>query len=222
MIAVGRRADLLLVDGDPTVDILATYAIASVWKEGTLFDRAAVASAVAAQRTAAAAGTPLGMVSSFESGTPTATYGFGWVVTTDQLASGKSTATMNVVDGGAAGTSKSLEIAGEIDPGLPYAWGGAMFMPGVRPMAAADFSKAKGIRFWTRGDGHTYHVMVFAESRGRMPLMNAFVAGPEWTEIVMPISSFAGIDGHDIMGIAFTGGPEAGAFKFRIDEVRTQ
>ena len=222
MIAAGRRADLLLVQGDPTTNILATRAIISVWKGGTLLDRAAVASAVAAQRTAVATGTPLGMVSSFESGTPAANYGFGWVVTTDQLAGGKSTATMNVVGGGAAGTSKSLEVAGDIDAGLPYAWGGAMFMPGVRPMAAADFSKAKEIRFWAKGDGHTYHVMVFAESRGRMPLMNAFVAGPEWTEIVMPISSFAGIDGHDVMGVAFTGGPEPGPFKFRIDEVRIQ
>jgi hypothetical protein len=222
MIAVGRRADLLLVEGDPTIDILATRKIASVWKGGALFDRATVASAIAAQRTVAASGTPLGMVSNFEGGTPAAAYGFGWVVTTDQLAGGKSTATMNVVDGGAAGTSKSLESAGEIDAGLPYAWGGAMFMPGVRPMATADFSKAKEIRFWAKGDGHTYHVMVFAESRGRMPLMNAFTAGSEWTEIVMPISSFAGIDGHDIMGIAFTGGPEPGPFKFRIDEVRIQ
>ncbi|MEV4172824.1 amidohydrolase family protein [Nonomuraea sp. NPDC049709] len=33
-IAAGLRADLLLVDGDPTTDITATRAIAGVWRGG--------------------------------------------------------------------------------------------------------------------------------------------------------------------------------------------
>jgi imidazolonepropionase-like amidohydrolase len=40
-IAPGLRADLLLVDGDPTTDILATRAIRTVWKLGRPLDRAA-------------------------------------------------------------------------------------------------------------------------------------------------------------------------------------
>jgi amidohydrolase family protein len=36
----GRRADLVLVDGDPTVDIQRTRAIVAVWKRGVLVDRA--------------------------------------------------------------------------------------------------------------------------------------------------------------------------------------
>ncbi len=42
-VEVGRRADLLLVDGDPTEDILCTRKIAGVWKEGLEIDRTAVA-----------------------------------------------------------------------------------------------------------------------------------------------------------------------------------
>ena len=38
-IAPGMRADLVLVDGDPTVDIRATRNIVSVWKAGVQFDR---------------------------------------------------------------------------------------------------------------------------------------------------------------------------------------
>ena len=34
MIQLGRRADLLLVEGDPTVDIVATRNIVEVWKKG--------------------------------------------------------------------------------------------------------------------------------------------------------------------------------------------
>jgi len=40
VIAPGRRADLLLVDGDPTHDIESTRAIVGVWKAGRRFDHA--------------------------------------------------------------------------------------------------------------------------------------------------------------------------------------
>jgi imidazolonepropionase-like amidohydrolase len=40
-VAPGMRADLLLVDGDPTVDITATRNIRAVWKSGVEFDREA-------------------------------------------------------------------------------------------------------------------------------------------------------------------------------------
>lgn len=39
-IAPGCQADLLLVDGDPTTDILATRSIVSVWRRGVRFNRA--------------------------------------------------------------------------------------------------------------------------------------------------------------------------------------
>jgi imidazolonepropionase-like amidohydrolase len=40
-IAPGLRADLLLVEGDPTTDILATRNIVGIWKQGARFDREA-------------------------------------------------------------------------------------------------------------------------------------------------------------------------------------
>jgi imidazolonepropionase-like amidohydrolase len=60
-IAEGLRADLLLVDGDPTTDIKATRAIARIFKNGYEVDRAAVMpSPPSPQATAAlpAAGSP--------------------------------------------------------------------------------------------------------------------------------------------------------------------
>jgi adenine deaminase len=38
-IAPGLRADLLLVDGDRTSDIVATRNIRAIWRSGSLFDR---------------------------------------------------------------------------------------------------------------------------------------------------------------------------------------
>jgi imidazolonepropionase-like amidohydrolase len=42
-IETGRRADLLLIDGDPSRDIRATRSIVGVWKQGRAIDREAVA-----------------------------------------------------------------------------------------------------------------------------------------------------------------------------------
>ena len=220
-IMMGRRADLVLVDGDPTTDITTTRAIVSVWKGGVVLDRAPIAARIAAQR-APRDGPTLGLVSDFDSGKPSAAYGTGWVISTDQMAGGKSSATMKVMDGGAHGSAGSLDVTGTIDAGLPYAWAGVMFMPNTRPMAPTDFSKAKEIRFWARGEGRTYKVMVFSASKGQMPLSADFVAGPEWKEFAFPIAGFGGIDGHDIMGVALTANPMPGAYHFRVDDVRIQ
>ena len=48
----GRRADLLLVKGDPTKDIRATRDIVGVWKAGIPIDRNAVAKMAAQSRKA--------------------------------------------------------------------------------------------------------------------------------------------------------------------------
>jgi imidazolonepropionase-like amidohydrolase len=50
-IAPGLRADLLLVEGDPTVDITATRNIVAVWKAGVEFNRDAWLAAALASRT---------------------------------------------------------------------------------------------------------------------------------------------------------------------------
>jgi imidazolonepropionase-like amidohydrolase len=221
-ISAGMRADLLLVDGDPSADITATRTIAGVWKEGVPLDRSRHAATVAAARAQAARPAPAlaaGVASDFEGGTPSAAFGAGWMVSDDARAGGRSTAGMEVVDGGAAGTARSLSITGTISDALPYAWAGAMLSPGAQPMAPADLSAARGIHFWARGDGATYRVMVFAQGKGYMPLQQTFTAGPEWTEHTIPFSAFDGIDGHDLMAVIFAGGPNAGAFAFQVDEV---
>lgn len=221
-IAPGLRADLLLVEGDPAADITATRAIAGVWKQGVRYDRARFAAAMAEARVAAArpaARAPSGVVSDFESGAPRAAFGAGWSVTLDAQAGGRSAGTMEVVQGGAAGTSRSLSITGTISDALPYAWAGAMLAPGAQMMQPADLTASQGIRFWAKGDGKTYRIMLFAQSRGFNPLIRSFVAGPEWQEHTIPFSAFSGIDGHDVMAVIFAGGPTAGPFSLQIDEV---
>ena len=220
-IAPGLRADLVLVNGDPSADITATRAIEGVWKEGIAVDRARFASAIAAAESASrrfAAGDFPELVSDFEDGTTRASFGDGWSITTDAMANGKSEAAMKVVDGGAVGR-RSLQVTGTISPTLPYAWSGALFSPGERVMSPANLSSRKEIKFWAKGDGRTYRVMLFVQSKGMTPQTLTFVAGSEWKEIELPFSAF-GTDGHDIMAIMFLGGPEPGPFRFEIDDIR--
>lgn len=227
-VAPGLRGDLVLVNGDPTTDILATRDIAAVWKRGLEIHRDAYRAEVARAASSAAAGTfPVppgsesGDVSDFDAGQPTTKFGAGWFVTTDQLAGGKSVAAITVVAGGANGSPGALEVAGTLDAGLPYGWSGVMFTPSQSAMAPVNLSSKKELRFFARAEeGRSYAVMMFTRSKGQMPVIRRFATAGDWKEVVLPIASFDGMDAHDLMGIAFVASGTAGAFKLLIDDVK--
>ena len=240
VIAPGKRADLLLVKGDPTRDVTATRDIVAVWKLGVEDDRAGYRAALDKERAAAEAakkqpgppGSESGLISDFDDGTPSAKYGAGWMVSTDSIMGGKSTAMMKVVGPGANGSKGALQIDGEIAPGMAYGFAGLMFSPGAHPMAPANLASKKIIRFWARnvategapvptGDTRTYRVMVFAQSLGMMPSQKSFTAGPDWKEFEFPISAF-GTDAHDMMGLFIGAGLPTGKFTLQIDDVRIE
>jgi len=230
VIAPGKRADLVLVKGDPMQDITATRDIVSVWKLGVEDDRASYRASIEkakqeAEKAAQAAppsGSETGLISDFDDGTPSAKFGTGWMLSTDSIAGGKSTGEMKVVDSGANGDKHALDISGAIDGGLPYAWAGVMWSPGSQPFVPVNLSSKKSISFFAKGDGQTYRVLVFTASGGRIPAQQTFAARADWKKISVPFSAFNGTDGHDIAAILFVGGPSAGRFDFQIDEVRLE
>ena len=230
-IVAGKRADLVLVDGDPTGDIRQTRNIVAVWKAGHAIDREAWKASAAKQteaqtkaKTAAApAGSESGWISDFEQdGAPQAKFGAGWMVSTDQMAGGKSVARLEIVPGGAEGSKKALRVAGEVTTGFAYPWSGAMFSPGAAPMSPANLSARKAIQFWAKGDGQTYQVMVFSQRLGYRPATQNFVAGPEWKQFTLTFASFGGLDGSDIMALVWCAGPKTGTFAFELDNVRLE
>jgi imidazolonepropionase-like amidohydrolase len=228
-IAAGKRADLLLVKGDPTTDITATRNIVAVWKTGVQFDRDAYRAAVekakhdaAAQNAASApAGLESGLISDFDDGDmPKAKFGSGWVVSTDSIRGGQSTAKMNIVAGGAEGSKGALQITGNLVPS-GASWAGAMFFPGTAPMSPANLSSKKSITFWAKGDAKNYRLMLFIQSNGYIPKSQTFTAGPEWKKVTIPFSSME-TDGHDLMGIFFGVSTDPGQFSLTIDSVRLE
>jgi imidazolonepropionase-like amidohydrolase len=220
-ISQGLRADLLLVSGDPTKDILATRDIVGIWKAGVPFDRNAYKASLATARTAAAQpprGSESGLVSDFDDGTTKAAFGAGWQVSTDQLMGGKSTAKMEVVPvTGKADNNRALEITGNLQEGAPPKWAGAMYFPGETLMAPANLAGKKAIHFRAKGDGKTYSVLVFTVAGGRIPAFQTFTAGPDWQEVTFPLAAFK-TDGHDLNGIAIVSSATAGPFMLEIDD----
>jgi imidazolonepropionase-like amidohydrolase len=227
-IAPGKRADLLLVDGDPTADIKATRKIAGVWKLGVAVDRDTYRADLDKQRAEAnrSAGVPpgakLGLVSDFEDGKASARFGAGWQVSTDSLRGGKSKASFKVVENGAQKSKGALLVEGEVDAGLPYAWAGAIFFPGEVPMSPADLSSKKQISFWAKADGRTYSVMLFAPSKFFAPIIQTFVPTTEWKQFTFKLAQFDGYDAHDLAGLFIGAGLPAGKFALQIDEVSFQ
>lgn len=209
----GARADLLLVGGDPMVDVTRTREIVGIWKGGIRFDRRAYRASLESAAAAAA-----GMISDFESGAAGASFGTGWTVSTDQMIGGTSEATMQVVDGGAAGTGKALQTSGVLEGESQNKWAGPMLLPGAQAFAPADLSAGSGFELWIRGDAGTYAVMVFSANLGQVPAMKLIEVGTEWQLLSLPFADFAGVDAKKIQGLLVTP-TAAGAFSFTIDEI---
>jgi Complex I intermediate-associated protein 30 (CIA30) len=139
--------------------------------------------------------------------------GAGWMQTTDQMAGGASVATLKRERG-------ALAVSGEIKPGFAFPWSGAMFFPATQAMQPADLSARRELVFRVRGDGRSYSAMLFSGAQQQsMPSIRPFVAGPEWSEIRIPLSGFTGADLSRVRGFAFTAGQPQGAFAFQIDDV---
>lgn len=223
----GVRADILLVHGDPTKDILATRDIHSIWKLGVKVNRETYRKRVEEAKQLAEEARSLpppqipetGLIGDFEDGKLSSTFGFGWNESTDEMMGGRSTVELGVVKGGSNDSNYAMRIGGRIDGAIPFAWAGAMFFPAEQPMIPANLSDFNGIEFRARGDGRTYFVLMFSQGRGPMPISRPFQPEERWKSFSISFKDFDGIDGSDITGIMFSAGPPEGEFELMIDHV---
>lgn len=222
-IANGLKADLLLVEGDPSRDIAATKNIVEIWKDGSrvsgLRQQQADKVAQAAQTKTKIARVPADIrISLFSQDKLASPIGFGWMASTDSFMGGKSSATLEW-QAPEAGNEATVAISASVAQGFPYPWAGLAFMPGAQAMAPADLSFANMLKFKVKGDGQSYRVTMMMKDK-MMPVDVAFETSDKWTEVVLPFAKFEGIDPSMITLIGFNAGPKTGDYKFQIADVR--
>jgi imidazolonepropionase-like amidohydrolase len=221
-VANGYKADLLLVEGNPLTDIAATRRMVEVWKDGAtttqLLENQRLRVAKAAQDDAQALELPAeGRISLFSDGKLASPIGAGWMASHDSMMGGRSSVVLNAR--GDKDRDGVLTVEAQVNTGFAYPWAGVAFMPGAGPMQPANLSRARVIRFKVRGDGQQYQFALASRGVG-IPRARPFTAGPEWTEVTMPLSDFAGIDPAALTMIGFNAGPKPGAYRFEIADVR--
>ena len=217
-IAPGRRADLVLVEGDPTASIADIRAVVEVWKGGVRFDRGAYAARLKRTGERTSAPSLPAIVSDFDKGSNAVAFGNGWLPSADSMRGGKSSVKLDVANGGAAGSAGALRISADVAAGAGELWAGAIFFPAAGPNAPADLSAATGFRFYARGDGATYRVRITSRTLGQTSPERSFRAGADWQLQTFAWSDFGGNDGRDVTRILIAAGPSPGKFELFIDQ----
>lgn len=222
-IAPGAIADLLLVNGAPTLRLEDTMRIVGVFKDGVRFDHGArrqeiiklIAESSIPAPAPDAAALADGTISDFSEGLTTR-FGTGWATTSDAVMGGTSSVQLDRAEQGFKAPG-ALLIEGEVGEGYLFPWAGANFGPGAEPMAPADLSSKEGFAFYARGDGGEYRAGVMATSLGFIPSTQGFVAGEEWARHEVTFESL-GIDGTDVTAIVFMCSQKR-PFRLEVDEV---
>jgi imidazolonepropionase-like amidohydrolase len=228
-IAKGLKADLVLVEGDPTTNIDATQAIVEIWKDGQSANalrtarRAELAAAASAAASAAIALPADGRILSVTKGADgkpvlASPFGRGWSSTTDSIAGGNSTVTFAMGDAAPDGQA-SLVMTGALNDGFIAPWAGVGFNPGAQPFAQTNLTNATALRFMVRGEGKRFSVFAFTAAGGLPPTAN-FAVTAAWAEVTV---RFAAIKGFDpalarLLSINVTGA--TGPFRLEIANVR--
>lgn len=225
-IAKGYKADLVLVEGEPDIDITATRRILEIWKDGEVISglrqqkmqlveqqiqqnqQKKITSVLPAD----------GRISLFNAEKLASPFGFGWVPSNDARMGGKSVTEIKLAANEPAGQA-AISIHASVKEGFAFPWSGVAFFPGKIPMEAVDLSAANTLRFKVKGDGKNYSASITLQG-SYIPISVKFNAPEEWKEISIPFSQFKGMDASIVTILAFNAGPEIGEYQFQIADVR--
>jgi imidazolonepropionase-like amidohydrolase len=208
-IAPGLRADLVLVEGDPSADIRASRELVSVWKNGRRVD----------PRPPAASEAKLspGMLADFDTGTLPSS----WMAASDQMRGGRSTARIARIEGGAADSAGALrvevELASQGVDGQP-AWAGVFFSPGGAPMTPIDARAVSSVRLHVRSAAPLQLLLFSSEGA---PAVVTIAASAEWRSVEIDLANLAGLDRSRLRGISLSA-TGSGAQHFDIDQIEVR
>ena len=217
----GALADLVLVEGDPTVDISATQAIRAIWKNGKPYDPHDRPGSQTLQP---------GLLSAFDSDLGSE-WGVEWSATTDQMMGGQSTVALGLTEGG------TMRMVGEVKAGAQFRWAGAGLALSPDWSVVGDLAAIETISFRARGRGGPFRALLFSPDLASPPATASFEVGEAWRTIRLPLSKFgsfppvaernapvaernAPVAARKIRGLSVVGGPHPGRFQLEIDDVR--
>ncbi|MFK7887662.1 MAG: amidohydrolase family protein [Gammaproteobacteria bacterium] len=207
-LAVGQRADMIIVEGDPAKDILATRAIVHVLRNGMEVARAI--------ETGTAKSMPLGALSDF-SQRAAAPGGFIWSATDDRDMRGKSDATLTHIAPTVAQPLGAVRVAGEVRTGFPYPWAGFSF--GAADGQPRDMGEAATLSMNLRGTPGIYRVMFFNAGSSGAPPTQEITVSDTWQTFNIRIADLNGLNRRSVAGFAIVAGPAPGAFRLDLAEV---
>lgn len=207
-IEIGSRADLIVVEGNPLLDISTTTALRHVIKNGFAVERSLEA----------AAGRPIldqPLLGDFENGLE-APAGFDWTSTDDGMANGQSEVSVARITEVAGASGHVFEIRSVVRPGFPYPWAGGAMMSS----AGVDISGYQALSFDVRGTPGTYRLMSFNDGAMGIPPTANFDIADRWQTVTVPLEDLTGADWRSFTGFAWVAGPEPGESTIYLDNVR--
>lgn len=210
-IKVGSRADLLLVEDDPRMNVLATRKIATLLRNGYVVDRN-LAPAVASDLQA------VEDLGDFDNGIE-APSGYVWTSTSDEMMGGASSATIETVEPGADGSAAAMSINASVSEKFAYPWAGAYLglADATQSVSLANFDT---LQFFVKGTPGQYRLMMFSKDAfGAPPTLN-FKVTDKWAPVSLSLANFAGFDAGQFTGMAFATPMQAGDYAFAIDHVK--
>ncbi|SDD86748.1 amidohydrolase family protein [Aquimonas voraii] len=208
-IGPGLRADLVLVEGDPSADIRATRELVSVWKNGRRVDPRPPAESEAKLAP--------GQLADFDvDALPPS-----WMPASDQMRGGRSTARIARIADGAADSAGALrvevELAEQGTDGQP-AWAGVFFSPGSAPMAPVDARAVTRLHLQVRSATPLQLLLFSGEGA---PTVVPLAAGTEWRSVEIDLENLAGLDRSRLRGISLSA-TGSGAQRFDVDQVEVR
>lgn len=210
-VRVGTQADLLLVDGDPTVDIAATRNIVGVWKSGVRFDHDTYRTQLPPPPGPPTEAGP-GPISDFGQGTLGTRLGVAWAVTSDASSGGQSEASLSIVSESEAG-SAFLRVGGVVREGFTFPRAGVGLAT-----TSADLTAVKGMQFWARS---AQPVTIFLQAwtrRQGWPVETPVQLEETWTHHLIEFDP-VDIDAGRIKTLGFVAAPPTGPFQFDLRKI---
>jgi hypothetical protein len=156
---------------------------------------------------------------------------WGWIVVTDTIMNGNSTAEISIVPDGTDGSEQALLISGTVESENPFVmFAGMASRFGHEQPLCYDITDFSGVRFWAKGDGNTYRIDLPTAAVTDFMYYSFPFTPPvaEWKEYKIPFKGFkqqpygkpVPWTGTDVVGVHFftVGGPLEN-FTLQVDQI---